>query len=92
MTMLDIFKERMPQGMEIIKVKERNSYYKITVKYNGVEAENDLPKSSTPGCQNKVCDFNIAAIMMYIALKKDDRDMAAEWHNKGLTTAHELIK
>lgn len=44
-TMLDILKERLIDGLEIVKVNETNSKYTITFRFEGDEAKANLPKS-----------------------------------------------
>lgn len=82
MTMLDIFKERMPQGMEIVKVKERNNYYHLLVSYQGTTAEAHLGKAVAPGYAEKNCDFTICATMAGIGFDTGNVAMAKEWLEK----------
>ena len=57
--MLNTLKERLLDGMEIKKVKEKPSKYEITFIIGGKDITGELPKTCSPGCQNKVADQTI---------------------------------
>lgn len=85
--MLNVLKERLPEGLEIVKVKNRSgrSQIEILFRYDGVEFTSWLLKTCTPGCENLVCDSVIFAVMAAIALKQNDLEKARHWMDKQLT-------
>lgn len=85
-TMLDILNERLPDGVEVIKVKSRANASQIEVwfAYRGMEGKTWLPKTCAPGCENKICDQNIATAMLGFALKLENIEMAEYWRDKML--------
>lgn len=87
-TMLDILKERLPEGLEIIKEKGKASasQTEITFRYQGIEEKSWLPKTCAPGCAEKVCDQTIACTMWGFGLKMQDMEMVEHWHSAYLQT------
>ena len=81
-TMLDVLKDRLFDGLEIVKVKEMNSRYTITFRFEGDEAKADLPKTCSPGAHNKVADSTIITAMSSIYLNRGDIAKAKECLNK----------
>ena len=83
-TMIDILRERLPKGLEIVKVqnKSNNSQYLIHFSYEGIETVGWLYKTCAPGCAEKNCDFVICSTMMSIGLKRKDLDMCDFWMKK----------
>lgn len=79
MTMLEIFKERMPEGLTIIKSSKRDDWYKMLVEYKGTEANISLRATCQPKNENKECDYAIATVMMSIALKRNDLELCKQW-------------
>ena len=90
MEMLDILKGRLPDGLEIVKVKNRsgNSQTEILFSYEGTEAKGWLPKTCTPGRAENCCDFLTYGVMAQIGLQRGDLVMAKGWLDKqqGLCT------
>ncbi len=82
MTMLDILKERLIEGLQIRTIKENNTKYIIQFEYEGHKAKAELPKTCTPGCQNDVADNTIITAMSTIYLNRGDYAKASEWLNK----------
>ena len=84
MTMLDILKDRLPDGLEIVKIKDRagRSQIEIVFSYARTETIGWLYKTCVPGKESNVCDFTIYAAMTAIALKKGDMEMAKHWAQK----------
>ena len=82
--MLDILKKRLPEGLEIIKVKDKASASQMQIwfSYKGVEKAGWLYKTCAPGCENKICDQTIASAMLGVALKLKDLSMADYWTDK----------
>lgn len=60
-TMIDILRERLPDGLEITKVKDTASasQIKIWFTYKGMEAVNWISKTCAPGCATTQQDFAI---------------------------------
>lgn len=82
MTMLEIMKERLPEGLEIVRVRELAGRSKILFSYDGVEVTGYLPKTCAPGKETNVADFNIHTVMMEARMRKGDIDGAREWMAK----------
>lgn len=80
--MLDVFNERKPQGLDVVKVKERGGYYILKVAYEGTETETHLQKACAPNCAEKNCDFTICAVMAGIAFDKGDMATVKQWLDK----------
>lgn len=85
-TMLDILKERLPEGLEVVKVKDKASasQIQITFSYKGMESVNWIHKTCAPGCENRLCDQTIASTMLGYALDQKDLQMAEFWRDKML--------
>ena len=86
-TMLDVLKGRLIDGLEIVKVKETNSRYTITFRFDGNEAKADLPKSCSPGAHDAVADTAIITAMSSIYFNRGDFAKAKEWLDKIITGA-----
>lgn len=86
-TMLDILKERLPNGLEITRSKDRrnSSQVEIWFRYQGYVTRGELQKVCAPGYAEKNCDFTINNAMLSIALKKGDADMAEFWRDRILS-------
>lgn len=85
-TMLDILKERLPEGLEIVKVKDRANASQIQVffSYEGKESTNWIRKTCAPGWEEKLCDRTIASTMLGYALDRKNLEMADYWKDKML--------
>lgn len=81
-TMLEVLEKRLPDGLEIKKVKENNIEYSITFTLNGGEEKAYLPKTCTPGSSERVCDRAIASVMSTFAFVNKDYDEARRWLDK----------
>lgn len=80
--MLDILKKRLPNGLEILSVKELNSKYKIVFKLENNTASAELKKTCAPNCHNKNADDTIITAMSAIYLNRGDLLKAKEWLDK----------
>lgn len=80
-TMFEILKERLPEGLEIIKTKHRTgaSQMEILFKYDGTEQKGWLQTTCAPGYAERNCDFTIAAVMIGIGFDRNDREMIIRW-------------
>lgn len=80
--MFDVLKGRLIDGLEIVRVKETNSKYTITFRFEGDEAKADLPKSCSPGAHGAVADTSIITAMSSIYFKRGDYAKAKKWLDK----------
>ena len=87
--MLNTLKERLPEGLEIKKVKEKPSKYEITFLIDGRDIKEELPKTCTPGCQNRVADHTIFNAMAKNAICNGDMETAKMWLDKLLHRSDE---
>ena len=87
--MLTVLKERLLDGMEIVKAKEKLSKYEITFLIKGVEVKTEIPKTCTPGMQNRVVDQSIFGAMAESAFKHGDIEEAGKWLDKILRSGKE---
>ena len=77
--MLTVLKDRLPEGVEVKKVKEKPSKYEIIFTISGGEVNGELPKTCTPGMQDRVADQTIFNAMAKAAIYKGDYQVAKEW-------------
>lgn len=79
MNILDVFKNILPDGMEITKCKELSNKYKLTISYNGMSAPCELNKLCTPGNEKSLCMQAIDNAMSSMYLDKGDLREAEAW-------------
>ena len=81
MTMLDILRNRLPDGLTITEAKEKPSKYIVKFAYNGeaLSGQGELMKACTPGKENAICDTTIQVIMTGLMLDKGDVEGAKHW-------------
>lgn len=82
MEMLEILKGRLPEGLEIVKTKNKGSQTEIKFSYDGVEVVGWLPKTCIPGAAESTCDFTVCAAMISVALDYNNTEMAKFWMDK----------
>ncbi len=80
--MLNTLKERLLDGMEIKKVKEKPSKYEITFVVDGTECKEELPKTCAPGAQDIIVDQTMFTAMCTVAFKKGDMESVKMWLDK----------
>lgn len=80
--MLNTLKTRLVDGMEVKKVKEKQSKYEITFIVYGKEYKGDLPKTCVPGFQDRVADHTICNVMCAAELAKGNIQAAKMWLDK----------
>ena len=80
--MLNTLKERLLDGIEIKRVKERGSKYSITFFVNGKEYNSELPKTCAPGKQNIVVDHTMFNVMCAVEIDKGNIQAAKKWLDK----------
>lgn len=81
-TMLSIAKKWVPEGCELVLVKEKPSQYHVKVVLDGVEGVTWIPKQTAPGYSTRVAKSSIASAMMSIFLQTGEIEKAKEWHSK----------
>ena len=81
-TMLSIAKKWVPDGCELVLVKEKASQYHVKVVLDGVEGVTWIPKQTAPGYSTKVAKQSIATAMMSIFLQTGEVEKAKEWQGK----------
>ena len=84
MEMIDILKGRLPEGLEIVKIKNKrsNSQTEILFKYKDTEGTGYLWKMCAPGHENNVCDATIFNVMAGISFKRGDLEATKYWLDK----------
>lgn len=87
--MLNTLKARLPEGLEIMKVKEKPSKYEITFQIDGKDIKGELPKTCTPGHQDRVADLTIFNVMARNAMEKGSMASAKMWLDKALHRSYE---
>ena len=87
--MLNTLKARLPEGLDVKKVKEKPSKYEITFLIDGRDIKGELPKTCTPGCQNSVADLTIFNVMARNAMNNGDMETAKMWLDKALPRRYE---
>ena len=80
--MLNVLKERLLDGMEIKKVKEKPSKYEITFLIDGKEYKSEMPKTCTPGMQDRVVDSTMFNVMCAAEINKGNIEAAKSWLDK----------
>lgn len=81
-TMLSIAKKWVPDGCELVLLKEKATQYHVKVVFNGVEGVSWIPKQTAPTYSTKVAKQSIATAMMSIFLQTGEFEKAKEWHDK----------
>ena len=79
--MLDLFKSRLPDGLELVKSQKRGDKYKVFLSYDGTDYATELRAVCPPKEENNVCDYTISTAMMAIALKRDDLELCIKWRD-----------
>ena len=80
--MLNTLKERLLDGMEIKKVKEKPSKYAVTFLVNGKEYMTEIPKACVPGMQNRVVDQSMFLVMCNAEVDKGNLQAGKLWLDK----------
>lgn len=79
MSMIDIFKDTLQDGMEIVKCKEMANVYKITLSYNGMIGTCDLSKMCTPKSEKSLCRKSIDTAISGMYINAGNLNEAKEW-------------
>lgn len=85
MTMLEIMKERVPAGVDIINVAEKPSKYELILFVDGEKVSCWVPKACTPGSAETVVDFAICTTMIGLYLERGDLKNAKKWKDKQMS-------
>lgn len=80
--MLNVLKERLLDGMEIKKAKEKPSKYEITFLIDGKEYKSEIPKACAPGMQDRIVDSTLYNVMCAAELDKGNIETAKSWLDK----------
>lgn len=88
--MLDVMMSRLPSDLNVVKVKELPSKYKVVFSYCNLETTGYLPKACAPGYQDRVSDQTIFNAMTAIALECGDLEEAKKWLDKTLNLGREV--
>ena len=82
--MIDIFKTRLPEGLEIESVEDYSRFsYLVTFNYKGIcKTKSFLHKKCAPGKEKLVCDLDVSIAMIYIGLRLNDAEMTRHWKAK----------
>lgn len=83
-TMLDIFKSKIPDGMELVKIKELSNRHKFDVEYLSTVSHTELFKSCTPGYENSYCERTLNSVLADIYFKLGYIEKAKEYLNKAM--------
>lgn len=79
MGMLEIFKGTLQDGMEIIKEKELVNGFKVTLSYNGMTADTNIPKAVVSGREKDVCKSSINNAMSTMYINAGNIEEAKAW-------------
>lgn len=84
MEMVEILKGRLPEGLEIVKVKDRRnrSQAEIVFRYQGVEVTGWLTKMCTPGNEERICDLAAYNAILQVAIRNNDVSLAQDMFDK----------
>ena len=84
MTMLEIFKSKLPKGVEITMVRDKG-YYGMTdiwLDYKGTTGFCRLHKTCAPGEADYLCSVDLCSAMMSIAIERKDNELFKTWMHK----------
>ena len=82
MTMLEIMKNRLPEGAIIVQAKEKPSRFDLIVEVDGITTKGSLPKTCSPNMAENVVDFSICTFMMGAYLESGNFEKAKIWKEK----------
>lgn len=85
MTMLEIFKSKLPQGVEITKVRDNRGHYGMTdiwLDYKGTTGFCRLHKICAPGEADYICSVDLCSAMMSIAIERKDNELFKNWMHR----------
>ena len=72
--MLNIFRDMLPDGVEIVSTKTTTNRrsFDVEIRYSGVTAMCEIPKQSVPGAERKTAPNAINTAMASIWFQKGD--------------------
>ena len=82
MTMLEVFKSKLPVGLEVVNTKERYKEFLIRLQYQNTGTIIHLPKTCVPGDEEYLCEVVLCDVMMSIAIERKDNNMLKLWLEK----------
>lgn len=80
--MLDIFKTILPDGVEVDKVSERNSIFRVTVSWEDQKTTVDLNRMCAPGYERHHCMSAVVNAMSSMLITRGDLVGAKAWLDK----------
>lgn len=90
--MLEILKKRLPEGLEILAVKERSSKYDLVFGFEGEQAKAQLQKACAPGYAEANVDFTICLVMAGIYIQRGDYKNAKLWSDRQLRAVRREVR
>lgn len=84
MTMIEIFRDTLstlPVDLKIVKEKELNSKWKLTLEFNKIQTTTELSKLCAPNEANSCCWKTVATAMSSLYIKLGDLQKAQLWLN-----------
>ena len=79
MSMIEIFKDTLQEGMEITACKEYASKYKVTLSYKGMAGNCELGKTCAPKQEKSFCRKAIDTIVSGMYINAGNLEEAKAW-------------
>lgn len=79
MSMIEIFKDTLQEGMEITACKEYASKYKVTLSYKGMIGNCELGKTCAPKQEKSFCRKTIDTIVSGMYINAGNLEEAKAW-------------
>lgn len=79
MSMIEIFKDTLQEGMEITACKEYASKYKVTLSYKGMTGNCELGKTCAPKQEKSFCRKAIDTIVSGMYINAGNLEEAKAW-------------
>lgn len=88
MTMLEIFKSKLPEGVKVVKAKEKPSKWDVEISDGVSTTSTSILKAYAPNAYDYAAESIMLTTMASLALNRGDIAEAKEWLDK----SHELAK
>lgn len=88
MTMLEIFKSKLPEGVEVVKAKEKPSKWDVVIGDGQSTTATSILKAYAPNAYNHAAESIMMTVMASLALNRGDITEAKRW----LDMSHEHAK
>ena len=82
MTMLEIFKSKLPEGVEVVKAKEKPSKWDVEISDGMSTTSTSILKTYAPNAYNHAAESIMMTVMASLALNRGDITEAKEWLDK----------